>query len=212
MESGHVELAVVWFAQRRSGHRGWGAAAPRHASVLAVRAFFSTDELVAFGNSLVCGYCKPIYAQKLREGVLTAGLHQYGGFWIRFAAVFIDGLILLVVSMFYSPFIQLTGYDPHRPMSVFISLGILSGIGALVRGLYESLFIGRFGATPGKMVCHLKVVRPDGRPVGYQRAFCRFLAKILDDFTFLIGYVMAAFDDEKRALHDRLCDTRVIRT
>jgi uncharacterized RDD family membrane protein YckC len=26
-----------------------------------------------------------------------------------------------------------------------------------------------------------------------------------------IGYLMAAFDDQKRALHDRICDTRVVR-
>jgi len=26
----------------------------------------------------------------------------------------------------------------------------------------------------------------------------------------MIGYIMAAFDSEKRALHDHICDTRVI--
>jgi uncharacterized RDD family membrane protein YckC len=30
--------------------------------------------------------------------------------------------------------------------------------------------------------------------------------------TLTIGYIMAAFDSQKRALHDRICDTRVIRT
>ncbi len=173
---------------------------------------FSTDELAAFGSSLVCAYCKPIYAQRLREGVLTTGLHQYGGFWIRFVAVVIDGLIMLVVSLFYTPFINMAAYDPHDPVRVFIAIGILSGIGIALRGIYETLFVGRFGATPGKMVCHLKVVRPDGRLLSYQRSLCRYLAKLLNDFTFMIGYIIAAFDDEKQALHDRLCDTRVIRS
>jgi len=27
---------------------------------------------------------------------------------------------------------------------------------------------------------------------------------------FMAGYIMAALDDEKRALHDRICDTRVV--
>lgn len=173
---------------------------------------FAADELVAFGDTLVCGYCKPIYAQKLREGVLPAGFRQYGGFWIRFVAVVIDGLIMGVVSLFYTPFINLAAYDPHDPVRIFIAIGILSAIGIVIRGIYETLFVGRFGATPGKMVCHLKVVRPDGRPLTYMRSLCRYLAKVLNDFTFTIGYIIAGFDDEKRALHDRLCDTRVIRS
>jgi uncharacterized RDD family membrane protein YckC len=173
---------------------------------------FATDELAAFGDSLVCAYCKPIYAQRLREGVLTTGLHQYGGFWIRFVAVLIDGLIMGVVSLFYTPFINLTARDPHDTARVFIAIGILSAIGIALRGIYETWFVGRFGATPGKMVCHLKVVRPDGRPLSYRRSLCRYLAKVLNDFTFMIGYIIAAFDDEKQALHDRICDTRVIRT
>lgn len=172
---------------------------------------YAPDDLVAFGNSLVCASCKPVFAQKLREGVLPAGATQYGGFWFRFLAVMIDGLILGVLSMFYSPFFSIAGFDPHDPVRVFVVFGILAGIGFLIRMVYETWFIGRFGATPGKMVCHLKVVRPDGRPLSYQRSLGRFWAKFLNDFTFLIGYVIAAFDDEKRALHDRICDTRVVR-
>jgi uncharacterized RDD family membrane protein YckC len=170
------------------------------------------DDLVVFGSSLVCASCKPIFTQKLREGVVPVGALQYGGFWMRFLAVFIDGLILAVVSMFYSPFITFGGFDPRDTARVFVMFGILTGIGFLVRMVYETWFIGRFGATPGKMVCHLKVVRPDGRPLTYQRSLGRFFGKLLNDFTFLIGYIIAAFDDEKRALHDRVCDTRVVRS
>ena len=39
----------------------------------------------------------------------------------------------------------------------------------------------------------------------------RFLAEIVSALIFYIGYIMIAFDDQKRALHDRLCNTRVIR-
>jgi uncharacterized RDD family membrane protein YckC len=173
---------------------------------------FSIDDLAAFGDSLVCAECKPIYTQKLREGVLTHQLHRFGGFWIRFVAVLIDGLILAVVSMFYTPFITLAGFDPHDPTRFFIAFGILLSIQFLIRMVYETVFTGRFGATPGKMVCHLRVIRPDGRPLTYLRSWCRFLAKEVNTFTLLIGYIIAAFDDEKRTLHDRICDTRVVRS
>jgi uncharacterized RDD family membrane protein YckC len=33
---------------------------------------------------------------------------------------------------------------------------------------------------------------------------------IVSGMILLIGYIMAGFDNEKRALHDRVCDTRVI--
>jgi uncharacterized RDD family membrane protein YckC len=38
----------------------------------------------------------------------------------------------------------------------------------------------------------------------------RFSAEILSGLIFYIGYIMVAFDSEKRALHDRICNTRVI--
>jgi uncharacterized RDD family membrane protein YckC len=38
----------------------------------------------------------------------------------------------------------------------------------------------------------------------------RHFAKILSGIILYIGYLMAFWDDEKRALHDRICSTRVI--
>jgi len=76
---------------------------------------------------------------------------------------------------------------------------------------YATFFIGKYAATPGKMACKLKVVTSDGGQVSYARAFGRYFAEFLSAIIFFIGYIMAAFDEEKRALHDRICDTRVIK-
>ena len=173
---------------------------------------FSNDDMVAFGSALVCAECKPLFAQKLREGVVPATAFRYGGFWIRVLALMIDGLILQVVAMFYTPFLMSGHFDPRDTSRVFVVFGMLTGIGFVVSLVYETWFVGRFGATPGKMVCRLKVVRPDGRPLTYQRSLGRVLCRMLDTATLWIGYIIAAFDDEKRALHDRICDTRVVRT
>ena len=174
---------------------------------------FPADELVAFGNSYVCAACKPVYTQKLREGIVTGAAMPYGGFWIRFVAVVVDALILWVVSMFYSaPLLVFVGFNPRDTTRLLIAEGVLILLSFLVGVAYETFFVGRYGATPGKMICHLKVVRPDGSRLTYMRSMARHFAKILDSFTFLIGYIIAAFDDEKRSLHDRICDTRVIRT
>ena len=76
---------------------------------------------------------------------------------------------------------------------------------------YEIVFVARFAATPGKMACGLKVFRADGAALGWGRATARFFANMLNGFTLGIGYLLAAFDAEKRALHDMVCDTRVVK-
>ena len=61
------------------------------------------------------------------------------------------------------------------------------------------------------MALGLKVVRPNGMPVDLPRAFGRYFAKMLSAIILFIGYIMAGFDAEKRALHDMICDTRVVK-
>lgn len=172
------------------------------------------QELAHFGNVLVCGSCKPAYAQGLSEGVGPRGTFHYAGFWIRFVAVVIDGLIVgfssaaiqsaLGLSLVPSPSFE-------RSSGAMALLGLRYVIGLAIGVTYEGLFISKLGATPGKMVLGLKVVRPDGGPVSLGRAVGRYFAKILSAIVLLIGYIMAGFDPEKRALHDRLVDTRVIK-
>ena len=60
---------------------------------------YPADEMVRFGTATVCANCKDIYAQRLRETGQTAGARVYGGFWIRFVAVLIDGIILLIAEL-----------------------------------------------------------------------------------------------------------------
>jgi uncharacterized RDD family membrane protein YckC len=61
------------------------------------------------------------------------------------------------------------------------------------------------------MACGIKVVTPEGEKITYLRAFGRYFAKtLLGIATLYIGYIIAAFDSEKRSLHDRICNTRVV--
>ena len=84
---------------------------------------------------------------------------------------------------------------------------------AIVIGLgYDLFFIRKYDATPGKMALGLKVLRKDGSKLSVGRVVGRHFANIVSSLTLLIGYIIAGFDDEKRALHDHMCDTRVIKT
>ncbi|MFC1498485.1 RDD family protein [Verrucomicrobiota bacterium] len=177
-------------------------------------ASFSTDDMIQYEGSTVCAQCKPVFFQRLQEGAVLPGVFEYGGFWIRFGAKFVDGLILGVINMVISMigFAALMGAastgtpQPFSPVQ-FLIWGLQMGASLS----YTVFFLGKFGATPGKMACRLKVIRSDGSPVTYGRAVGRYFAEMLSGLIMNIGYIMAAFDDEKRTLHDRICDTRVIK-
>lgn len=166
---------------------------------------FPPDEMIRYEGRFVCAGCKPLFFQRLKEGALPAGEHEYAGFWIRFGAKFIDGLIMQIVSVILNLGLAFSGLQQD------VLIWASTGISLVVNAAYAIYFIGRFGATPGKMACKLKVIRPDGSPLSFGRATGRYFAELVSAMTLMIGYLMAAFDEQKRALHDRIADTRVVR-
>jgi len=185
------------------------------------------DELASFGGHMVCPECKNTYVQKLREGVAPdARAFRFGGFWIRFVASMLDGIILAVVAGIFSAFlfpafmsrglVRNSNPTPDEALAMIVPMmgmmGAMVLLNMIVGCSYETFFIARLGATPGKMALGLKVVRPDGGPITTGRAAGRYFAKMISSMILMIGYIMAGFDSQKRALHDIICDTRVIRS
>ncbi len=172
------------------------------------------DDLIRFDDAHICAACKPLFTQKLREGVRTQTSLVYAGFWIRFGAKFIDSLLIIALNMASGFFFGFTmgmfgmidGSGGSMLVDLFVQL-----MNIIVPAIYATFFLGRYGATLGKMACGLRVVRPDGGNISYLRALGRYFAEILSGLIFAIGYIMAAFDSEKRSLHDRICSTRVVR-
>lgn len=176
----------------------------------------SVSEMLHYQDQWICSECKPLYFQKVREGISVPGTFQYGGFWIRFLAKLLDSFILSTVSIvflmvfFFLEFLNLPGSDASSFKPTF---SIIASIAELLITIgYTIYFVGKFGATPGKMICQLKIITAEGEKVTYGRAAARFFAEMLSSFTMGIGYLMVVFNDEKKALHDVICNTRVIRT
>ncbi len=182
----------------------------------------AVDELAHFGDRLVCPYCKDAYTQKLREGVAPVSAVSYAGFWIRFVAYLIDAMILAVAMgivqfAVLGSFMTFPRFDPNTRPELMLApllgmIGVLSLVSIAISCAYESFFVYKYGATPGKMALSLKVVRPNGAPLDLGRSVGRYFGKMLSGIILYIGYLLAAFDAEKKALHDMICDTRVIRT
>ena len=82
---------------------------------------------------------------------------EYAGFWIRFAARFVDGIILQIVGigmMFAAAAMASSGTQDQAATHQLIA----SLLNALFGLAYEVFFVGKFGATPGKMALKLKIV------------------------------------------------------
>lgn len=141
---------------------------------------------------------------------------QYAGFRIRLAAKIIDWIVLygaaVLVERALAAFV-FNGVAPVPPDwdGVWRMLMYSGTINTIIAVIYTVYFMARHEATPGKRILGLRVVRADGGRVGTGRVIGRYFAESLSFVTFLAGYVMAAFDDEKRSLHDYMCDTRVVR-
>jgi uncharacterized RDD family membrane protein YckC len=63
--------------------------------------------------------------------------------------------------------------------------------------------------TVGKEICGLAVTDLHGRRISLLRALVRSLAKLLSAAFFGLGFVMIAFTERKRGLHDILAGTLV---
>jgi uncharacterized RDD family membrane protein YckC len=153
---------------------------------------------------------------------------RYGGFWIRFGARFIDGLILMVPMMiifFMAIFPKIVASrgvppNPANPLGVFMATGIFTFIigSIVVTIIYEASMLKSKGATLGKMACGLKVIRSDGRSLGWGTSIGRVLMwhvvtsgiPYVNWVLILVSVIMLGSDSEKRSLHDRVCDTRVV--
>ncbi|MEZ5326505.1 MAG: RDD family protein [Verrucomicrobiales bacterium] len=69
----------------------------------------------------------------------------------------------------------------------------------------------KYQAILGKIALSLKVITTDGPRLTYGRCVARFFAEWLSSIILGIGYIIAAFDEEKRTLHDHICATRVVK-
>jgi len=135
-------------------------------------------------------------------------------FWMRAVATLVDAAIVFGLQMILGGLLALAG-----TVTVVGSEGgagetafIVHFFSYLISFTYYIFFTGYCGQTPGKMVLRIKVVRQDGSAIGYGRAAFREVpAKFLSGIIFGIGYLMVIFDDQKRALHDRMSDTYVIK-
>lgn len=188
---------------------------------------FAPSDLVQIAGTWVCAECKPAFLSRvMASGAAPVSplAWRYGGFWIRCGGRFIDGIVLgvpiMIIALVLIPNLLRTAESsPGANPAAFMSFGItFLLLGFAAGACYEILMLKYCSGTVGKMACGLKVIRSDGRSLGWGVCFGRFFMwnivtsgiPYLNFILMLISSIMAGVDGEKRALHDRVCDTRVV--
>ncbi|MDT8335121.1 MAG: GYF domain-containing protein [Desulfurivibrionaceae bacterium] len=135
---------------------------------------FAPALLTSHAGERVCEICK----LKLVQSTGKSGL-KYGGLLNRFIAKAVDLLFMLAMAgmveglsrkLFPGSYVDNT----ITPVfTVTLTINMLLGI------FYTTWFVGKFGATPGKMVVNLKITNPAGRKIGYMHAFGRYCGEYI---------------------------------
>jgi uncharacterized RDD family membrane protein YckC len=118
------------------------------------------------------------------------------GFWTRFVAALIDGLIVAIPIGILNATLKTQGYW----------LGVVIGVA------YFTYFEGGpAGAGPGKRMMGICVVDiGTGGPIGYWRALVRYLGRAVSSLVFFLGYAWMLWDREKQCWHDKFAGDVVV--
>jgi len=119
------------------------------------------------------------------------------GFWRRLGGAFIDGILLGIVDAVLR---AILGYGAG------VSLGFIASI------VYFTALIGSIrGQTVGQMALGIRVIDFNtGGPIGYGRAFVRWIVSIVSAIVFFLGYLWMLWDKEKQCWHDKAANDVVV--
>jgi uncharacterized RDD family membrane protein YckC len=119
------------------------------------------------------------------------------GFWRRFAALLIDGLILGI---------------PNAILFAALDQAVANIVGTLLGLAYYTYFEGgATGQTLGKRALGIRVIDfRGGGAIGYGRGLLRYVARILSTIPLGLGYFWMLWDKEKQTWHDKIATTVVV--
>ncbi|AWI09773.1 RDD family protein [Ereboglobus luteus] len=118
----------------------------------------------------------------------AASFATRAGFWVRAGALLIDFVLIAIVAN-------------------------VCHMGVLMLPLFAVYCVVMWalrGTTIGGIICGLKVVRLDGRRVDWVTAIVRALGGFISVAPAGLGFIWAAFDDERQAWHDKIAGTVVV--
>jgi uncharacterized RDD family membrane protein YckC len=117
---------------------------------------------------------------------------------LRALGFLIDWAVVLVVSMFLA-----TGLGIETNGRLLVLL--------VTASVYEIVCLVALSTTPGKMAVRMQVVDESGARLQPDTAILRYLVFLVTSPLFIVSYLLAAADPQRRTFHDRVAKTRVIK-
>ncbi|MDQ6774357.1 MAG: RDD family protein, partial [Candidatus Dormibacteraeota bacterium] len=130
---------------------------------------------------------------------------MYGAFVSRFVAYVLDGVVLLIISLIATVVASLAVRFSTFGQGLFLGV-FLVVVGWIYYAVCES---SSLQATLGKAAMGVVVTDTAGRRISFGRATLRYWSRVLLSGILLIGYLLALFTPQKRALHDYIAGTLV---
>ncbi len=136
---------------------------------------------------------------------------RVAGFVSRLVAFSIDAVLLVIVVGLLSWVVSQVEslFEAFLPRDFNLVKTYVFVIPVVI-GLYYVGLWALTGATIGKWLLGLRVVRADGYPPTIGRSLIRFIGYGLSAIVFFLGYIWVLFDEEHRAWHDELAGTWVV--
>ena len=143
------------------------------------------------------------------EMITYGSEHEYAGFWIRAGASFIDGIIIIIITM---PLMYMAYGDDYL-YSEDIVLGLSDVVLNYVFPLCATIAFWVYkSATPGKMAIKATVVdAKTGNSLTVKQSIIRYLGYFVSTIPLGLGIFWVGWDSKKQGWHDKLAGTVVIR-
>ena len=119
---------------------------------------------------------------------------QYAGFWLRFGAILVDGVILGVVGV----------------ILLFVLTDTTAALFNFVIGFAYYVLGNGWGGTPGKRLLGLRVVNNDGDEPGLAAGLVRYLVTLISALALFLGYLWMLWDGQRQTWHDKAAGTFVV--
>lgn len=134
---------------------------------------------------------------------------EYAGFWVRFSAVLIDTVLLMVITVPLLVWIYGWGYYSDGKLIAGPADFLINWFAPAVATV---LFWVLWQATPGKEILSLRVIdAASGKPVSVGQGVLRYLGYFVSALAICLGFIWVGVDRRKQGWHDKIARTMVVR-
>ncbi len=130
--------------------------------------------------------------------VISAATLPRAGFWLRVGAAVLDLILVAITMGLLESVFMIFNLHPGGAYPFWVAL-------------YCVVMWATKGTTIGGIICGLKLVRLDDRPVDWGVAIVRGLSAFLSLAVVGLGFIWVAFDDERQSWHDKIAGTTLVK-